>query len=309
MCQVTIGLCVKNAEKTIKETLYSVINQDFPHEDMEIIAVDGHSKDETTNIIIDNLSKMDINFKVYFDNGRGLAAARQIVVNNARGKYIVWVDSDVVLSKDFVKRQLDFISKNTNVSVVIGQREHIELEGKVIDNTTSLFWCLLRNVYFGATICRTQALREVGGFDQRIKGASEDNDIVFRMILAQWKLKINPEARFFHKQKETLTDLVNRGAWYGYGGYFMSRKYEGLIKIPYRLPPAYFGWGLKLSSKAFRKYHMKKSFLIPIVCLFFSIGWCLGYILGHIYGCGHLIKNHEIKKKKVLFVRKELRTL
>jgi glycosyltransferase involved in cell wall biosynthesis len=57
---VTIGVCVRNADETIKEAIDSVIRQDFPHEHMEIIVVDGNSHDKTLSIIEDCLSKTAI---------------------------------------------------------------------------------------------------------------------------------------------------------------------------------------------------------------------------------------------------------
>lgn len=309
MCQITIGICVKNAEKTIKETLDSINNQDFPHEKMEIVVVVGDSKDKTKSSIIDSISKINIEARMYYDEGKGLAVARQMVVDNARGEYIVWVDGDVVLSKHFIRRQVDFISKNLDVGVAMGQYEHIELKGKGLANILGLFWSLLRIVHFGATICRTKAIKEVNGFDERFKASCEDMDIVLRMVLAHWKLTINSEAKFFHKQRETFRDLMDKGIWYGYGSHFEDRKYESLIKIPYRLPPYYFGHGLKVSSKAYRKYRKKKSFLIPITSVFFSISWCLGFILGNIHGYGHSIRDHEIKKEKTLIAMEKIQTM
>lgn len=306
MYNITFGLCVKNAERTIKETFDSIVCQDFPHENMEIVIVEGGSSDKTLEALTDCMSKTDIKARLYCDNGLGLAVARQIVVEECNSDYILWTDSDVVLSKDFARKQLDFINKNPDICVAIGQKEYVELEGKNTANTINLFWCLLRDIYFGATICRLQAFKEVGGFDKRIKGASEDTDVVFRMTMAHWKMAINPEAKFSHKQRETLRDLVNRGAWYGYGGHFMGHKYEGLIKIPYKLPLFYFAWGLKLSSKAYKTYHRRNSFLIPLIFPFMSIGWCIGFIRAHLHGYGHSIKHHEIKKERVLSLLKEL---
>jgi len=43
----TIGVCVRNCEATIKEVINSIINQDFPHELMEVIIVDDGSEDRT----------------------------------------------------------------------------------------------------------------------------------------------------------------------------------------------------------------------------------------------------------------------
>lgn len=101
--KVTIGVCVRNCEDLIREAIGSIINQDFPHEFMELIVVDGYSQDETLRIIRDVLKKTDMKTRIFYEK-EGLGRARQIVVDNASGEYIVWVDGDMVLSMDFVRK-------------------------------------------------------------------------------------------------------------------------------------------------------------------------------------------------------------
>jgi len=100
---VTIGLCAKNAEATIAESIDSILKQDFPHRCMEIVVVDGLSKDRTLSIVKEMLKKTDIGFSIHSDNGKGLGAARNIVCRNAGGKYILWVDSDIILPEEHVR--------------------------------------------------------------------------------------------------------------------------------------------------------------------------------------------------------------
>ena len=304
---VTIGLCVKNSEKTVGDTIKSVISQDFPHENMEIIVVDGGSKDKTIDIVNNTLTGTKIDASIIFDKGKGLGAARQMVVDNARGNYILWVDSDVILSKDFLKRQLDFLKKHTEVGMARGKSEYCESLLGFLADTQSLFFSILKGVCLSATICRTEALREINGFDKRIKGASEDVDVRIRMLLKGWKVTMNPEATFYHAPKYTFRSLYRQNSWYGYGDHFISHKYEGLVNIAYKLPPIFFGWGLKLSRKAYWRYQKKKSFLIPLLCVFISVAWCTGFVKGHLQGYGHSIKEHEIRKELLLNARQMTR--
>jgi len=75
----TIGVCVKNAEANINEAITSVIDQNFPSERMEIIVVDGCSRDKTLAIIKEHLSGTNINGR-FFSENKGLGFARQAVV-------------------------------------------------------------------------------------------------------------------------------------------------------------------------------------------------------------------------------------
>ena len=53
--EVTVGLCVKNSEATVERAVNSIIAQDYPQELMELLIVDGSSRDKTIPIIKERL--------------------------------------------------------------------------------------------------------------------------------------------------------------------------------------------------------------------------------------------------------------
>jgi len=106
---VTIGICVKNGSDTILGALESVMAQSFPHEQMEVIVVDDGSEDGTLSVVHGYASKIDMPVKILHYAWQGIGQSRNTVAKNALGKYIVWVDSDMVLSKNFVKEQVKFM--------------------------------------------------------------------------------------------------------------------------------------------------------------------------------------------------------
>jgi len=59
-------MCVKNSEDTVNEAIESVLSQDFPNELMELIIVDGHSRDKTLEIIRNGLKKTGIRTKIFY---------------------------------------------------------------------------------------------------------------------------------------------------------------------------------------------------------------------------------------------------
>ena len=98
--KITIGICVKNCEDTIKETIDSIINQNFPYNQMEIIFVDDGSEDKTLSIINYNIKNITIKSKIFHHKWRGLGASRNIIINNAKSDYIVWIDGDMIISNE-----------------------------------------------------------------------------------------------------------------------------------------------------------------------------------------------------------------
>jgi len=119
--KVTIGLCVKDSEKTVRESVCSIVKQKYPTELIQLIVVDGCSKDKTMAVINRTTEKTQVKVETYSDKGRGLGAARQIVVNKAVGKYIIFADADVKLFDDFTKKHVSFMEENPNVGVAFGK--------------------------------------------------------------------------------------------------------------------------------------------------------------------------------------------
>lgn len=95
MVKVSIIIPVYNVEKYLRECLDSVLNQVF--DSYEIICIDDISTDNSRKILeeyANNCSKIRI---VSHDVNRGLSAARNTGLKHARGKYILFVDSDDML--------------------------------------------------------------------------------------------------------------------------------------------------------------------------------------------------------------------
>ena len=77
---------------------------------LELIIVDGGSSDGTLAAVRATLGKTSARSLV-FQEIHGLGFARNLVVKNATGKYIIWVDADMALPKDHVRKQIEFMEE------------------------------------------------------------------------------------------------------------------------------------------------------------------------------------------------------
>ena len=291
--KVTIGLCIKNAAKIVKTAFDSISIQDYPHEALKLVIVDNGSSDNTLSLAMEFAQKTDIKTFVTSSKDKGLGATRQMAVDNAEGDYIVWVDDDFVLEKDFVRNHVEFMEKNPNVGAARGIRDQVaphETVLRLYDNPPifSSPSQQLKQIGAGGAIFRLKALERVGGFDIRIKGAAEDIDVSRRLQESGWTLSTNYSARLNKMcPPVTLKDLWKKALWYGYGMHFMLHKYKDTNLLKEYFPPIALLAGIKTSRLIYRITNTKKVFVLPLLHSFAKIANTIGFIRGHLDGYGH----------------------
>ena len=292
--RVSVGICVRNCADYIQEAIESIVAQDFSHELMELIVVDGYSEDKTLSILKENLNKSDLKYKIFYEN-EGLGRARQMVVDDAVTDYIVWVDGDMIISKDFVKTQVEFMDNNPKVGIAKGKyglapganliatlEIYSRAASKMVDfnaKETSRF----KSLGTSGCIYRVKAIRQAGGFDENIKGYGEDLDAEIRVRDAGWLLfMIDVTYRDYERH-----GLKARGLWLkylrrGYDMHHFAHKNRGVVSLRKMLPPAAFLGGLFHSVTVYKLTHQKAAFLLPIQCALKNTAWCLGFVRSHL---------------------------
>lgn len=113
---VSILIPVFNAENFIVRALESCINQTYKN--IEIVVVDDCSTDSTLEIL-NNYRKFDSRIYVISKkNNEGVIAARNTLISNCNGKYIMFCDADDFMERNAVSRVVT-IFENENVDSVI----------------------------------------------------------------------------------------------------------------------------------------------------------------------------------------------
>ncbi len=292
--KVTLGVCVRNAEAFIKETIDSIINQDYPHELMELIFVDDGSEDNTLSIIQRYVPRIDFQMKVFHTSWKGLGHTRNTVVANAEGDFILWIDGDMTISSNFVRKLVEFMDQHCEVGIAKGKQAlkpganllaTLEAYSRAASRMTDYKsekarWKALGT---GGAIYRIGPLLSVGGFDENLKGYCEDWDVEIRIRDAGWSLCVT-DAKFLDYERHKLSwrDLWNKYWHRGFFTHYFIHKRPGLIQHYRMLPPAGFLLGLIHSRKLFKLTHQKKVFLLPLENVFKMTAWCLGYFESHL---------------------------
>lgn len=133
-CQVSVIVPVYNVEEFLNRCIDSLVSQTINKKDMEVILVDDGSTDNSPAICDEYAEKYDY-IKVYHIENNGVSNARNIGIDKARGKYMMFLDSDDYLSKNSVKSIVEFFNKNNDKIDVVTYREKNDVQGKIKDST------------------------------------------------------------------------------------------------------------------------------------------------------------------------------
>lgn len=104
--RLTFIVPVYNVEKYIQKCVQSIMDQSYCN--IEVILVDDGSEDNS-GMIIDRTAQIDNRIKVIHQNNAGVSTARNTGLEAASGEYILFIDGDDYIEKDYAEYFLKLI--------------------------------------------------------------------------------------------------------------------------------------------------------------------------------------------------------
>ena len=111
---ISIVIPVYNVEQYIEKCLQSIINQNY--RDFEVILVNDGTKDQSIEIAKNCLDCSDINWRVVNKENGGLASARNAGLKESVGEYVTFIDSDDVITNDFLEVLIGLLKEDCDFS-------------------------------------------------------------------------------------------------------------------------------------------------------------------------------------------------
>jgi GT2 family glycosyltransferase len=190
-------ILTKNSGRTLEKCLGAVakLKDEF---EPEVIVVDAGSTDNTLNIV--EKYREELNIKVLYDGGRGLGYARDIGWRASSADYIVMLDSDVIVNRNFLRKAVELLQQDERLGAISAKLKPTSLDkgwvGKFQEKNLAIHLHHLDPPYpaeavalhTACTVFRRKALEEVGGFDAYFNLAKEDSDVSYRIRKAGYKL-------------------------------------------------------------------------------------------------------------------------
>lgn len=164
-----------NASRFIAESINSVLLQTYSH--WELLIVDDCSKDNSVEVI-QKFTDIDSRVKLFqLKENVGAAAARNIAIEHAQGRYIAFLDSDDVWNENKLRIQLSFMEQNSyafTFSNYYVMEEDGQKTGNIVRIPASLtYHQYLRNTIIG---CLTVIIdkKQIGDFKMPLIKSSHD---------------------------------------------------------------------------------------------------------------------------------------
>lgn len=201
-----------NGEKILPECLKTILNQEYKN--IEVIVVDNNSSDNSV-AVIKQFKQVKI---IKSSQNLGFAGGNNLGVTKAKGKYVLLLNTDTNVPKDFLKKLVDVIENDDAIGVV---QPKILYEDKTINSlggylTTTGFlyypgygkmdtlaeYKKQKKVFtaFGACmLVRKEVIDTVGLFDDDYFMYFEETDFCMRVWLAGWQIVCVPKTYINHK--------------------------------------------------------------------------------------------------------------
>ena len=197
--RVTICVPVRNGARTIRRTLDSLLNQDYPN--FEIIVSDNCSDDDTAKIV----RQYDSNVVKYFFNPVldkwGAESNWNHILTLAEGPFIALYHADDIYAPTMVRKQVEFLLKYPEASAVFAMTQTIdefdrpikrggiklpqELRGKEIFDYLDFLNYTLKYTTFvivPTMMSTREIIDRVEGFNWEKYATAADIDLYLRMV-------------------------------------------------------------------------------------------------------------------------------
>src|SRR6185437_1736245 len=220
---VSVTIVTYNSGRFIKRCLESVLEQKYPN--LDLIVVDNASTDGTVDILEQFEDRCSIQYNA---ENLGFAAAQNQAIGLSTAEWVLTLNPDVLLLKNFIQCLVDAGNADPKVGTVCGKlltiRASFDLpEKELVDSTGIYFTPMLRHLdrgsqqvdnghfvsfeyVFGATaaaaLYRRQMIDDISiqgeFFDPDFFVYREDADVAWRAQLLGWRCMYTPLARGYH---------------------------------------------------------------------------------------------------------------
>ena len=134
---LTVAICMYNAERYIEETLRCLMEQIV--QDFYLMIVNDCSTDRCVQVLERFFEKNPRQYElVVFEENRGIGYARNFALNHARTKYLLFLDADDLFDATLIEKEYDKIVSDEDLMGVSCWSRFMDMKGKTLSGGTYL---------------------------------------------------------------------------------------------------------------------------------------------------------------------------
>jgi len=250
MVETSIIMPCRNEEIFISQCIDSIIANNYPHDKLQVLVIDGRSTDRTREIVEGYVKEFP--FITLLDNPDKIQTlATNIGICLAEGKFILRMDAHAEYPRDFISKSVSWIKKSEAdcvgglmvtkpgnkshnakaISLALSHpfgvgNAHFRIgsqEPKYVD--TVPFGCYRKNLF-----------EKVGLFNEKLN-RTDDIEFNLRLKKAGGKILLVPEIQSYYYARSNLWELVKQnfgnGFWILYSLRFAKIPFSGRHLVPF----------------------------------------------------------------------------
>jgi succinoglycan biosynthesis protein ExoA len=248
---VTVVVPMRNEEAHIAKCLRSIVEQDYPKDSLEILAVDGLSDDRSREIVEGFTGEYP--FIRLLDNPQRIVpTAMNLGIKEAAGGVIIRVDGHCRLAPDYVSQCVRYLEE-TGVACVggaiesVGQTPMAQAISLAMSSPFGVGDAYFRHgqqqkeryvdtLAFGAY--KREVFNRIGLFDEELV-RNQDYELNYRLRQAGGKILLTPAIKSRYYTRSSLKKLWSQYFQYGFWKVQMLRKHPRSARVRQLVPPLF----------------------------------------------------------------------
>jgi O-antigen biosynthesis protein len=213
--RASVVVCAHQAQDTIEECLQSLTGLDYPN--YEVLVVDDGSTDATAQIA------RRFPVRLLCRDHLGLAGARNVGLEQAKGEYVAYIDADAQADPDWLTYLAlalevpgtagaggpnpvppDDPPVAQCVSRAPGGPIHVLLDDERAEHVPGCNMAFWR-----------ERLLEIGGFDPIYRAAGDDVDVCWKLLDRGYNIRFHPSALVWHRRRDSVRAFWRQQIGYG----------------------------------------------------------------------------------------------
>jgi len=221
---ITVAIPAYNEEDTIKETINSVLNLDYPKDKLQIIVINDGSKDKTKQEAEKTIKQnKEYNIILVNQENKGKGAALNKALSITEGEYFASMDADSYVDSDALKKMLKHFNKKTAAVLPLLKVkdpktfvEKVQSYEYVVNAFFKKAMSTLNCVHVTPgpfSLYKTKVLTEIGGYAE--KNLTEDLELALKIQKHHYKITQLLDATVGTYAPKTIKSLYRqRNRWY-----------------------------------------------------------------------------------------------